>query len=312
MTRLLLALVLIACASESPTGTTAPLPDTAVVDIAQDVQVAPDLPPPPPDLSAEETPAPPDVPEPDAALEEDIPELPPICVPFNSVCESLTLQKVCRADGSAWDELPCGDATICLNGACGPPACTPGEVVCEGAKRMVCDELGSGTIALPCAPGYVCADGECRRVRANVILIVDTSGSMDFKATEAPGACNGTPCPGFPFPVCEDPEAPTSRLGVTKAALQKLFASKVVDGARLALQRFPQRGSSYGTCGSGYYYDVGDLTCDNDAKHELDEICLTGALSEFMVVPIDPSTGSTDAAALTEWVDFDEIGRAHV
>ena len=227
-----------------------------------------------------------------------------ICNSGSSRCVDLATEERCNEAGTGWDLTPCGDAAVCAQDACQPTICEPEATLCQGASRYVCDSAGTTQLPYPCQNGYGCLDGACVRVKPNVALVVDTSGSMAFPADPA-DFCQVLPCDGIGFPACEDEEAPMSRLAHAKLALQALFETSVVTGARVSLQRFPSTGSGSVDCSSGYTESLFVMTGDSGA-HEVQQSWFDKAMDEVVCVPFDPITGDTNVAALSEWVDFEE------
>lgn len=240
----------------------------------------------------------------DAADDADESSPPIICNPGFSRCVDPATEERCNDTGMAWDLTPCGDGAVCAADACVPTICEPETTLCQGASRYVCDTAGISLLPYPCQNGYGCLDGSCVRVKPNVALVVDTSGSMAFPA-DPTDSCQLLPCDGIGFPACENVEAPMSRLAHAKLALQALFETSVVTGARVSLQRFPSSGSGLVDCSSGYTESLSVMSGDSGA-HEVQQSWFDKAMDEVVCVPFDPLTGDTDVAALNEWVDFEE------
>ena len=80
------------------------------------------------------------------------------CTAGDKKCSGNTAL-VCKANGTGWNTLPCGDG-VCLDGAC--TVCEPGKIRCEGLKVMQCSaDGGSWTQTSECAAGKKCLEGQC-------------------------------------------------------------------------------------------------------------------------------------------------------
>ncbi len=86
-----------------------------------------------------------------------------VCSPRDFRCPTLGVSEVCNDSGTAWDEIPCGDATFCSvsDSACIPQVCEPGVTECTDGDRFVCDDFGSGTELLEVCE-FSCDEGECQ------------------------------------------------------------------------------------------------------------------------------------------------------
>ncbi len=92
--------------------------------------------------------------------------IPEICEPARARCNPLDASEVetCAGSGTAWLLLEtCEAARVCVDGACVPVACDPGDGVCAGGGLIrICDEDGiSYRDPEPCPDGFGCEDGEC-------------------------------------------------------------------------------------------------------------------------------------------------------
>jgi hypothetical protein len=239
-----------------------------------------------------------------------------VCSKGQTTCASPTSLKLCAADGSGFEESACPNGQICETGECKAPICQPNEPDgCEGYDQRFCNSLGTGYFALPCGGGKVCEAGECKPVAPNIIMMVDTSGSMNWLVNGTkPNECFGGNCPPWTFPSCEDPVAPKTRLGLVKAALQAVVASESAANLRLALQRFPQipftEDDFFGlapTCEGGYWeYTPGIvMTGDNNQKTTQLGSWFTQAIDEIVPFPFS-SAGATNLQELAKWFDFNE------
>ncbi len=233
-----------------------------------------------------------------------------VCIKGATTCETLQSIKICNEDGSAFELEPCAEAQICYLGQCTDQLCDPdGPPFCEDGVRKVCNSLGLAYVEIPCPGGSGCLDGECTPIKPNVILVVDTSGSMSLlydQDDKYPTDCAGDPdCPPWSFPDCDDPETPLTRLGRAKKALQALVMSDTAATVRLALQRFPQQGNKTVNCKKGYYSYKFAISGDVNA-HELPKPTVANALDEIFSVPFSPATDINDTELLMSWMDFTE------
>jgi len=231
-----------------------------------------------------------------------------VCVKGQTTCDSPTALQICNEDGSAFDIEPCPEALVCWLGECIATVCDPDEPpVCDGGQLIKCNAYGTDWISIPCPGGTACMDGECVTLQPNVILLIDTSLSMNAVVEKDvyPWACSGAGCPPWDFPSCDDPADPKTRLGRVKKALEILVTSDTAEPLRIALQRFPQAGDKSADCDDGYYANKTKMTDDNDAH-----IAPVGGwfhenLGQIMAVPFNEQ-GETDAGQILAWSDFAE------
>ncbi len=99
-------------------------------------------------------------------------------------CESPTSLRVCDDVGGSFEVVPCGAEEVCDAGACVASLCEPGATICLEGRRSQCNSIGSGWSELPCSQTAVCVDGGCVEVQPNLLLLVDTSGSMNTVVAE--------------------------------------------------------------------------------------------------------------------------------
>ncbi|MFT7580264.1 MAG: hypothetical protein ACI9MR_001933, partial [Myxococcota bacterium] len=194
-------------------------------------------------------------------------------------------------------------------------ACTPGdELGCRNGGVIVCLEDGATTQVQPCSRGLVCEGRGCREVDGTVLLLMDTSGSMNWVPSQARSArnCDGEGCPPWDFPICDHPSEPRTRLGAAKVAVSRMVASEAAANLRFVLQRFPAvgRGRETPTCSSGYSTTTSpgpgipsDMTGDSGAHQTTEDGWFGSNLGEIIVA------GPTDVGEhgrLLRWVDFVE------
>ena len=231
-----------------------------------------------------------------------------VCVKGASTCATPTTVQVCADDGASKTEVPCDAGEICEGGECTEPLCTPDEQVgCEDGKVLVCNSIGTGTFATVCPNGQGCVAGACQVIQPNVLLLVDTSSSMNWTPSgNSDNPCPGQSCTPWLYPNCDDPAAPKRRLGLVKQALTELVNTESVGGVRLALQRFPQRAYTANApkCDGGYWTQLLQLEGDDDF-HSLSKPFLAQTLWQTVVHPF-AEAGDTDVDALAQWFDFEE------
>ena len=232
-----------------------------------------------------------------------------ICVQGESTCSTPEAIKHCGPEGATFELEYCDASSRCELGECMPVICSPGVTSCSSGHRVTCNSLGTGWAPLPCAEAEVCQAGECIFVQPNILLLVDTSYSMNRLVgtnDETPVSCQAEEtCPPWTFPQCDDPETPGTRLGVVKKILQELVDKGVESDLRLALQRFPQADASPPTCFSGNYGPLETMTQDNGAHNTQGEDWFQIYLNEVIVVPFGADS-SSNSEALMRWVDFEE------
>jgi hypothetical protein len=232
-----------------------------------------------------------------------------LCVQGESTCATVDEIKHCDATGASFTLEACGDNTRCEVGECMPLVCASGTTSCTEGLRVTCNSLGTGWAALPCAEAEVCQGGQCIFVQPNILLLVDTSYSMNRLVgldDETPVSCIGQEgCPPWTFPECDHPETPGTRLGVVKKILQELVTKGAESGLRLALQRFPQSPASPPTCFDGHYGALETMTQDNGAHSTVGEDWFQIYLNDVVVVPFD-AQGDSGVDTLLPWVDFQE------
>ena len=235
--------------------------------------------------------------------------VPDQCVQGESTCLTTEEIKHCGPEGATFATEYCEAGARCELGECVPIICAPGTTSCSQGHRVTCNSLGTGWAALPCAEAEVCQAGECIFVQPNILLLVDTSYSMNRLVgldDETPVSCQGEEgCPSWTFPLCDDPDAPQTRLGVVKKILQEVVEVGAESDLRLALQRFPQRPASPPTCFSGNYGSLETMSQDSGAHNTTGEDWFQIYLDEVLIVPFTADAGS-NSEALLSWVDFQE------
>lgn len=219
----------------------------------------------------------------------------PTCTETTAVCVDEETERVCV--GGAPVTRTCPPGQRCLPGGCIEPSCAPGGRQCNLGRVVFCDEAGFPVRSEACPSGQICLEGECLGAEPNVVLLVDTSGSMASAVRAAQEA---------PFPACEDAIEPYTRLGVVKLALDRLFASNALDQLRLALLRFPQNLSQTATCPQGHQRAANTLSELGSESLPFDDAVYARLRRAMLTVPIERSQLGSDRPRLASWVDFGE------
>lgn len=235
-----------------------------------------------------------------------------VCIKSAATCnEAQDAVVQCNADGSDFTLQSCGADAACVLGGCLPRICAPGAPPdCDGYERRVCNGTGTGYSPLPCPGASTCVAGACVAVEPNVLLVMDTSGSMNWVTGDGatPADCVGDSCVPWTWPQCDDSNVPVTRLGKAKLALADIVQSDAAGAARLALQRFPQVGLLPGEavgCENGLY--SGSLKAVGDpGAHQVPLEEFAAQAWKFLIVPFRPG-GGTSTAEILQWVDFIEL-----
>jgi len=233
---------------------------------------------------------------------------PDVCVEGGATCATVFQIKYCDDTGASFSLVDCDQGFQCEVGACEPVVCEPGITDCQNGHKVTCNSLGTRWVPVPCPETDVCKDGECVFVQPNILLLVDTSYSMNrvIGSDETPATCTGDEgCPPWTYPSCDDPADPATRLGVVKEILDELATTSGDAGLRMALQRFPQTQAAGGTCANGHYGSLETMTLDNDAHDTRGEEWFQIYQGEAVIVPFDAEGGS-GADDIQLWCDFEE------
>ena len=237
---------------------------------------------------------------------------PDVCTKGAATCADLATIKACDDQGAGFEKIPCPEGETCFGGQCWVHLCEPGETgQCDGNAVLKCNSLGIEWVPFPCPPGNECKDSECVPIPPNVILLVDTSGSMNWLPDgSAPDSCVGAGCPPWSFPTCDDHNTPKTRLGRVKQALQSVLGGGAFEGMQVALQRFPQvpwYPNFFGTptpeCVGGYwsFNDDSLISGDTNAKVTPETGWFASGLDQILPVPFRPE--GTDLDAIAAWFD---------
>jgi hypothetical protein len=234
------------------------------------------------------------------------------CEAGTRTCDGLAAVLLCAADGRSYQRTPCGEGTACVEGDCAPVQCTPGRS-CEGGLRLDCDGTGTQKTVFECPGKEQCIEGDCRPILHNVVLLFDTSSSMNACVDDENKDyvdCCPAGCPEE-WPVCETFEAPLSKLGVSKKVFKEfLDASLAVQKARFALLTFPQTEAvGHSFCYSGYYLEQASITGD-DESHATPPPP-TGwfhqNLAQVVRVPFASGWSTPNYDQMVRWIDFTEV-----
>ena len=96
----------------------------------------------------------------------------PVCVPGTrkgQCSEDYRGDVVCNAAGTGWEARPCGEDSVCLDGAKGCTACKPANRKCKDDDIVLrCDEEGKGYVEVQncngAKTGQVCLNGTCTKL----------------------------------------------------------------------------------------------------------------------------------------------------
>ncbi len=213
------------------------------------------------------------------------------------------------------DDTATDDTNVSGNDSANVTPCSPGaELGCDNGGVVQCAADGLSTQTVLCPAGLACQGGGCRAIDGTVIVLMDTSGSMNWVPSLSTGAssCEGDGCPPWNFPVCDHPSAPRTRLGAAKVAVARMVDSDAAANLRFVLQRFPTvpRGHESPSCSSGYSTSTSPgpgspstMSGDSGARQTTEAGWFGQNLREIVVA------GPTDVGEhsdLLRWVDFVE------
>ena len=307
VTVLCLTALLIGCGGDSTDATTPTPEDTGpetLEDAGTDITVAPDVPdvvdttepdvPPVADVTPDSTTDIatdiPDSTEPTDSTNADV------VVPTDTA--DTAIEDTFDAGAPCDENLPCPSTEeACKAGICVPIVCTPNEATCNADGTVSkCDPFGAAVFTFGCPGGFECHEGQCKPPVANVVLVFDTSGSMNKTITGS-----GT----LTWPECEDLQNPKTRIGYSKAAFNQALATLPVNPVRFSLLHFPQTEDydSTPSCKSGHY--------DGDTKIKGDpSIHITGPGDDWFsqgmgqVVAVPFATNKDDQLnEVKQWMD---------
>ena len=212
------------------------IPDSTIDDTEEDITDAPE----PPDA------------EPDTAIEDTIDDTTP---PDDA--DDAAVEDTFDAGAPCDDDTPCPLLSeACKAGVCVPIVCTPNEATCnDDGTVSKCDPFGSAVFTFGCPGGFECHEGQCKPPVANVVLVFDTSGSMN-QTISGSGS--------LVWPDCEDLTNPKTRIGYSKAAFNQALETLPINPVRFSLLHFPQTEDydSTPSCKSGHYDGDTKITGD--------------------------------------------------
>ena len=205
----------------------------------------------------------------------------------------------------------CPEGETLLSGTCVPMVCEPSAGVCQEGQLFQCDP--TGTSILSTAPdscrGRTCIEGACRPIKHNVVILFDTSESMNSCATDERNDyldCCGGVCPS-PWPICETADQPLSRLGYSKAIFQEFFSDPRVQAAgRFALLTFPQTVIPFNNECSSSVYDYSNSITGDEGLHETPSEWFNQNRGEVVRVPFASTWNEDNIADMIQWVNFEE------
>lgn len=101
-----------------------------------------------------------------------------VCTPNEVSCAGDGALRVCSADGSSVNTVPCGAGTRCSAGQCVANLCAPGAYSCGPTGRRVCNAQGTELADAPC-PGASNATSRCEGNGVCVQACVEGYGDCD-------------------------------------------------------------------------------------------------------------------------------------
>ncbi len=128
---------------------------------------------------------------------------PDVCVQGGVTCATTSQIQYCDDTGADFTVVDCDAGYQCEVGSCAAIICEPGVTDCEAGYKVTCNSLGTQWVPVPCPETDVCVGGECVFVQPNILLLVDTSYSMNRRigSDETPASCTGEAgCPPWTFP----------------------------------------------------------------------------------------------------------------
>ncbi len=244
-----------------------------------------------------------------------------LCIPGHKQCASDEVAQTCAEDGESWLDESCEEGKVCAVGTCSEVICTPGETHCEFGKVVKCDPKGVAWLHIPCPPGQGCFKDSCESLRHNLLVIFDTSGSMwsiGFM-DQVPCVCGSqSQCKAKPFPECEDPECPMSKLGLSKYVFNKFFEVEAINNVHIVLTHFAQRIKyppatscndlfAFGRGWYGFGMSDSDWITGDDGSHVTEDGgWFDKNLHEILSVPFPTSWEKENLEELKLWVNFHE------
>lgn len=241
-----------------------------------------------------------------------------LCVPETRRCASVAVAQLCNPDGESYTDTICEEGQACHSGECLPIICEPGDSHCVVGKVEECSPDGTGWLVHGCPMGEACFTTQCQPIQHNLLVVFDTSGSMASGMGVASVPCICASCPVMPYPACEDPMCPNSKLGMAKHVFEKFFDSELIKSFSLVLTRFPLRIKvpEVTNCNDvfalqlGYYgmsmTDADRVTGDDGVHQTSDGDWFDTNMHEILCTPFPRSWAQDNLAEAQLWVNFDE------
>ena len=184
--------------------------------------------------------------------------------------------------------------------------CNAGETKCVGSKLATCGVYEDGYIETNCFPGTTCSEGKCVPVSNNLIIVFDTSGSMN-------ATVSGCQASGQTWPSC-DPAKKCTRMDVSKQVFKSALAKIDDKVTRMAMFRFPQRlyKKSTATCMSGYYSGLSSVSGETSPGPKNQQFVDANSswywlsLKETLCVPFPSDGKAKTKEAIKKWMDGTE------
>ena len=237
--------------------------------------------------------------------------VPELCIPAQAYCVGNVVQ-VCRRDGQGYSQILCDEGQTCHAGECVQDECEPNTVVCDKYQLRECTADGQ-LLTKECPPGQECIDNDCAPMRHRVLVVFDTSNSMNWLpgVDDRISLCGAGETEGClePWPVCEGCFEPMTRLGLAKKVFKQFFQSSEADEVLFALQRFPQVADKQtALCEGGYMTANNAMTGDDGSfwtPFEL-QTYFDDNLGEAIAVQFPPTLMDSNIYDLVRWVDCKE------
>ncbi|MGM0575783.1 MAG: hypothetical protein ACQEXJ_08655 [Myxococcota bacterium] len=222
-------------------------------------------------------------------------------------------------EGGFWQSDPCPAQEACnpSTSTCEEVVCTPGLRRCRDPLTVeLCNEVGTQRFEEACDTGKACYDDTCKRLRNNVLLLFDTSGSMTLPidTTGLDKECKQSAVSCLEPPVCDDPDDPLMMFTLAKRIFAETLQGAIGGDSQFALQRFPQGERNnlgeYATippnCGSGWYAGAAKMTGDDDGHTTEGAGWFGENMDQVLVVPFPARSELDNTGQLLKWLDFEE------